>query len=217
MSHQWQYKCKPSRSHCSSATTPKAGKRAGTPCARTLHCRPCAALDSDGKSLHLDFVFGDVVNKEDGGKQTPTLYPLDGQQRLTTLFLLHCYLAWHQPQSSASAQPWHAFQYATRPARAFCQFRPNVGPAWMLSRLQHGCATNPTTCPPGSTTPPFKACWWCWMPAPALPRSTQRTPACRLATADRPVNPAIRFLLLPVAAQKLDNTLYVKMNSRGRP
>ena len=49
----------------------------------------CAALDSDGKSLHLDFVFGDVVNKEDGGKQIPTLYPLDGQQRLTTLFLLH--------------------------------------------------------------------------------------------------------------------------------
>ena len=41
----------------------------------------CSALDGD-KELHLDFVFGDVVNG--------TLYPLDGQQRLTTLFLLHC-------------------------------------------------------------------------------------------------------------------------------
>ena len=29
----------------------------------------CAALDSDGKTLHLDFVFGDVVNKEDGGSK----------------------------------------------------------------------------------------------------------------------------------------------------
>ena len=40
----------------------------------------CSALDGD-KELHLDFVFGDVVNG--------TLYPLDGQQQLTTLFLLH--------------------------------------------------------------------------------------------------------------------------------
>src|SRR5690348_1184106 len=36
--------------------------------------------------VSLDFVYGDVVNG--------TLRPLDGQQRLTTLFLLHWYLAW---------------------------------------------------------------------------------------------------------------------------
>ena len=67
----------------------------------------CAALDG-GHTLHLDFVFGDVVNG--------TLYPLDGQQRLTTLFLLHCYLAWHQAEMPP--QPWHAFRYATRPGHA---------------------------------------------------------------------------------------------------
>ena len=36
--------------------------------------------------ISLDFVYGDVVEG--------TLRPLDGQQRLTTLFLLHWYLAW---------------------------------------------------------------------------------------------------------------------------
>lgn len=123
----------------------------------------CAALDGD-QDLHLDFVFGDVVEG--------TLYPLDGQQRLTTLFLLHCYLAWHQQEPAP--QPWHAFHYATRPgARKFCEF---------LSQ-----------CRPDMATESLSA----WV------RLTKEQ--------------AIRFLLLPVAAQRLDNALYVKMNSRGRP
>ena len=50
----------------------------------------CAALQEGGKALHLDFVFGDVVDAERGGRKVPTLYPLDGQQRLTPLLLLHC-------------------------------------------------------------------------------------------------------------------------------
>jgi len=74
----------------------------------------CEALE-DGHIIDLDFVFGDV--KPDDG----TFYPLDGQQRLTTLYLLHCYLAWHV--AAPDKQPWHSFSYATRPgARAFCQF-----------------------------------------------------------------------------------------------
>lgn len=43
------------------------------------------ALQEDAKPLVLDFVYGSV--EED------TIYPLDGQQRLTTLWLLHWYLA----------------------------------------------------------------------------------------------------------------------------
>jgi hypothetical protein len=39
--------------------------------------------------LDLDFVYGSIEG-EDG----PAFCPLDGQQRLTTLFLLHWYLAW---------------------------------------------------------------------------------------------------------------------------
>lgn len=168
----------------------------------------CRALDDDQR-LHLDFVFGDVVKG--------TLYPLDGQQRLTTLFLLHCYLAWHQAEMSP--QPWHAFHYATRPgARQFCAFltqcRPDMGvenlSAWLYDQARY----LPT-----------------WKHDPSIQgmlvvldafhqhyrgHSSEHLRAAwqRLTTTDQP---AIRFLLLPVAAQKLDNTLYVKMNSRGRP
>ena len=46
------------------------------------------ALDKPNNKMKLDFVYGSIEN----GK----LYPLDGQQRLTTLWLLHWYIALRQ-------------------------------------------------------------------------------------------------------------------------
>ncbi len=168
----------------------------------------CAALDS-GPRLHLDFVFGDVVQG--------TLYPLDGQQRLTTLFLLHCYLAWHQAEMPP--QPWHAFRYATRPgARDFCEFltqcRPDMAqenlPAWLCDQACY--------LPTWKHDPSIQGML---VVLDALHQHYRGQAPERLHAAWQrltdPHQPAIGFLLLPVAAQKLDNTLYVKMNSRGRP
>ena len=168
----------------------------------------CAALDG-GEDLHLDFVFGDVVQG--------TLYPLDGQQRLTTLFLLHCYLAWHQP--AQAAQPWHAFHYATRPgARDFCDFltqcRPDMGAASLAVWLRDQGRYLPTW----EHDPTIQGML---VVLDALHQHYQGHPPERLGAAWQrltdPGAPAIHFLLLPMAAQKLDNTLYVKMNSRGKP
>ena len=66
-----------------------------------------------GTPVSLDFIYGDVVSG--------TLRPLDGQQRLTTLFLMHWYLAWRARQLD-QVQGWKKFAYATRPsARRFCE------------------------------------------------------------------------------------------------
>ena len=168
----------------------------------------CAALDG-GHTLHLDFVFGDVVNG--------TLYPLDGQQRLTTLFLLHCYLAWHQAEMPP--QPWHAFRYATRPgARKFCEFLTQCHPNMANEDLSAWLCDQAYYLPTWKHDPSIQGMlvvldalhqhYWGQTPE-HLHAAWQR-----LTSSDQP---AIRFLLLPVAAQKLDNTLYVKMNSRGRP
>lgn len=68
---------------------------------------------TSGNGVGLDFVYGDV---EDG-----TLRPLDGQQRLTTLFLLHWYLAYRAGQLDNQHASMR-FSYATRPtARLFCE------------------------------------------------------------------------------------------------
>lgn len=46
-------------------------------------------------SIELDFVYGTENDK--------TMYPLDGQQRLTTLWLLHWYVAYHAGKTNLAS------------------------------------------------------------------------------------------------------------------
>ena len=43
----------------------------------------------DGKVYHVDFIYGSPVQNQKSGTGKSFFIPLDGQQRLTTLFLLH--------------------------------------------------------------------------------------------------------------------------------
>lgn len=72
------------------------------------------ALKDNAKPLVLDFVYGSV--------EDDTLYPLDGQQRLTTLWLLHWYLALCAGTLSEDREVLERFSYETRiSSRTFCQ------------------------------------------------------------------------------------------------
>lgn len=81
----------------------------------------------DDKPNGLDFVYGAEDETKDGGN----FLPLDGQQRLTTLFLLHWYLAQITDNRKAKEefyryildeQEYTRFSYETRPsARDFCE------------------------------------------------------------------------------------------------
>ena len=75
------------------------------------------ALISKDKNtpLKLDFVYGRIKNNK--------LIPLDGQQRLTTLFLLHWYLAVRENQhNNEVCEVLQKFTYETRiSSRDFCQ------------------------------------------------------------------------------------------------
>jgi hypothetical protein len=69
-----------------------------------------------GNPIGLDFVYGKVADER-------TLQPLDGQQRLTTLFLLHWYIA-SAADALKQGDPWTRFSYATRAsAERFCHKR----------------------------------------------------------------------------------------------
>lgn len=70
-------------------------------------------LESESDQLSLDFIYGHIENG--------AFVPLDGQQRLTTLFLLHWYLAVANGETVAT-QPWSNFTYRTRSSSAdFCR------------------------------------------------------------------------------------------------
>lgn len=71
--------------------------------------------------IELDFIYGMVTEKE---KTVQSLFiPIDGQQRLTTLFLLHWYAAWREGVLSSVKGTLMRFTYETRPsAHSFIEY-----------------------------------------------------------------------------------------------
>jgi hypothetical protein len=70
------------------------------------------ALD-DNEKLKLDFVYGNIENN--------CFNPLDGQQRLTTLWLLHWYIAFKANKLKDNEATFKNFTYETRTSsREFC-------------------------------------------------------------------------------------------------
>lgn len=162
---------------------------------------------TSGNDVGLDFVYGDV---EDG-----TLRPLDGQQRLTTLFLLHWYLAYRAGQLD-NQHAWMRFSYATRPtARLFCEQLVTAKPpsdepdpaAWIVDQpwYLYVWRNDPTIQAMlvmiAAIHGRFDGC---------DPHSAWQ----RLVDTDAP---AISFQLLPIDDMGSGEDLYIKMNSRGKP
>lgn len=162
---------------------------------------------SGRQSVGLDFVYGDV---KDG-----TLRPLDGQQRLTTLFLLHWCLAIKigilEPDMA-----WTKFDYATRPsARLFCErIVKHPAPAdtsnlasWISDQswFQHLWAHDPTI--QGMLV----------MIAAIERRCAHLDPLKAWQRLTDLESPAVWFHVLPIEESGEGDTLYIKMNSRGRP
>ena len=164
-----------------------------------------------GEQLGLDFVYGEI--------EGATFHPLDGQQRLTTLFLLHWYLASAANRLDAGAA-WTRFSYATRAsARLFCQrlaANPlpqdeDVPSAWITDQAWylHVWTNDPTI-------------QGMLVMIDSIHEQVQRlhsdldAPAAweRLTHAE---SPAVSFYLLPLDDMESDEDLYIKMNSRGKP
>lgn len=78
---------------------------------------------NDNKKLELDFVYGSIKNEGE------VLQPLDGQQRLTTLFLLHWFVASKESKLDDELKSLLTkFTYETRASsREFCNDLINKG------------------------------------------------------------------------------------------
>lgn len=77
------------------------------------------ALDDSTQSGELDFVYGTTKNKS---QNEIIFYPLDGQQRLTTLWLLHWFIASKAGKLNEAKETLKKFSYETRTSsREFCQ------------------------------------------------------------------------------------------------
>lgn len=99
----------------------------GRPSARKIRTNFLKALydhidTPDAKPIELDFVYGDLREEN----RQNVFYPLDGQQRLTTLFLLHWYVA---KRIGADTRFLKDFSYETRESsKAFCKKLLDINP-----------------------------------------------------------------------------------------
>lgn len=166
-----------------------------------------------GDSIDLDFVYGEINN------DSQTLRPLDGQQRLTTLFLIHWYVAARLGRLD-EAKSWLKFRYATRPtAELFCR---------RLADPEHPLTDDFTSPSDWITNQP----WYLfnWRHDPTVQSMLVMLDAIhdRLSAEyvdlrfvwDRLVDttkPSISFHLLPIDDMPSGEELYIKMNSRGKP
>jgi hypothetical protein len=162
------------------------------------------------KAIHLDFVYGEVNGQ--------TLIPLDGQQRLTALFLLHWYVAARAHVTADEASRMPVLSYETRhSAQIFCEKLVNECPfplgeatklsdwirdrSWFVRVWRHD--------------PTIESMLVVLDDIHLLFAEVDPTAAwSRLADAERP---AITFHFEAIANLGLTDDLYIKMNSRGKP
>ncbi|MEZ4962422.1 MAG: DUF262 domain-containing protein [Saprospiraceae bacterium] len=183
----------------------------------------CKYLQENKPGRDLDFVYGSI------GKYDANLFiPLDGQQRLTTLFLLHWYLANKEGRRDDLRELLQRgdksrFRYETRTsASEFCDSLMNCDLAITELPLANGH-------PSHSVSGAIKNCNWyylSWDLDPTIQAMLTMLDAihkkfgpCGLLF-DRLVNhehPIITFHFLNLEDFELTDDLYVKMNARGKP
>ena len=159
------------------------------------------AIEED--PITLDFIYGDI---DDEGNMTP----LDGQQRLTTLFLLHWYAAKKCNIPEEDYAFLKRFSYETRySARYFCtdlvDFRPEfndtiskeiINQAWFPLDWENDPTISSMLVMLDAIDDKFEDVTDLW---------------------DKLKENRITFYFLPIKDMGLTDDLYIKMNSRGKP
>lgn len=153
--------------------------------------------------ITLDFIYGDIG--KDG-----VMTPLDGQQRLTTLFLLYWYAAKKENISSDEYLFLKNFSYETRySARNFCSELIDFTPSFS-DRISDEIINQ------------------AWFPLEWKKDPTISSMLVMLDAIDERFSDvsdiwgklrenAITFYFLPIKDMGLTDELYIKMNSRGKP
>lgn len=174
------------------------------------------------KSLTLDFIYGNIECKNCDDKR---FYPLDGQQRLTTLWLVYWYISFKAGNLSEDGERLKKFTYEThRSSRDFC--------IALCDKVDGAKIVNE------SIVENIKSQTWfysAWLQDPTISAMLRTLGGegdnniekifeqcdfnnLRLQLIKADSNP-IQFELMIIGGDKLpiSDDLYIKMNARGKP
>ena len=175
------------------------------------------APNDDALPLNLDFIYGSVAI--DGESR---FLPLDGQQRLTTLFLLHWYLAWRDESETEFRQVFcdgvrSRFSYSVRPSSS--EFFDKLVNFW-----PERDAADQSTLANLITDQAWYFRYWrldptiqsCLVMLEAIHKHFADITGAYSRLMDEQ-QPVITFQLLDLDHFGLSDDLYIKMNARGKP
>jgi hypothetical protein len=157
------------------------------------------------KPINLDFIYGNVSND--------AFLPLDGQQRLTTLFLLHWYAFEKENVDEACGKILKKFSYETRlSSRRFCE-----------ALLDNHISVNTLETSVSGQILDSKWFYLSWKHDPTIRAMLQTIDLIHLGFKDVDnlwdalvTRKNIVFHLLILENFGLSDDLYIKMNARGR-
>ena len=159
----------------------------------------------NNRRITLDFVYGDISREG-------ILTPLDGQQRLTTLFLLYWYAAKKENMNVIDYEFLNHFSYATRfSSRDFCQELIKYSPDFSQIKLSDSIKDQAWY--------PYE-----WKNDPTIQSMLvmidsihEKFKNLEKLWKSLVVDKNISFYFLPLNEMGLTDDLYIKMNSRGKP
>lgn len=169
-----------------------------------------------GDNIDLDFIYGSMKESD-----KTVFIPLDGQQRLTTLFLLHCYLAHKEDERENFLTIFHnneksRFTYETRTSsREFCD-------ALVMNGFDFENLID------DSISETIKDASWfymSWEDDPTIQSMLTMLDEIHTQFKDtvdlylkllETEQPVITFQFLNLDAFRLTDDLYIKMNARGK-
>lgn len=169
-------------------------------------------IDDNLPPMELDFVYGYIVKDKQNNSDISVFKPLDGQQRLTTLFLIHWYIANKENKMNEAKKLLNNFSYSTRhSSRSFCEkligFSANIGSmpvdeliinqSWFFSAWKSDPTISSMLVVLKDIESKFKDIQNIWE---KLSGTSAR----------------IVFHLLPMEDLGLPDDLYIKMNARGK-
>ena len=153
----------------------------------------------------LDFIYGDI-------NESGVLTLLDGQQRITTLYLLHWYAAKREDVSEEEFEFLSRFSYETRPSsREFCKMLFTFKPNFECGSLREQIIDQAWFPLDWKNDPTIKSML---VMIDEISSVFNDVPNLWKALAQ---DNKIQFYFLPIRNMGLTDELYIKMNSRGKP
>lgn len=161
--------------------------------------------------VELDFVYGNLREEDD--KSVHTFIPVDGQQRLTTLWLLHWFLSVKEGRLGEIVSWMRKFSYETRPSsHSFCErLLSESFPSEELKNIDEFIKNQKW----------FDNEWLNDGTVSGMLQmlhdfSQQKVLLDGTATVDALIGGLFSFYLVPLELFGLSDELYIRMNARGK-